>query len=93
MLFSVSWLLEGRPAASLILGDLLCIGLFSFARCSCHSTHPSLCSHANDLLKAKVELFQNQYHKMQLSSVDLPQHSSPPELVPILVWSGADWEE
>uniref|UniRef100_G1MX64 Cilia- and flagella-associated protein 263 n=1 Tax=Meleagris gallopavo TaxID=9103 RepID=G1MX64_MELGA len=82
--FSLSWLVEGRPAAPLILGGLLCIELFSFAHCSCHSAHPSLCSHANDLLKAKVELFQNQYHKMQLSSGDLPQHGSPPELVPVL---------
>uniref|UniRef100_A0A8C9FVG2 Cilia- and flagella-associated protein 263 n=1 Tax=Pavo cristatus TaxID=9049 RepID=A0A8C9FVG2_PAVCR len=42
------------------------MGLFSFAHCACHSTHPSLCSHANDLLRARVELFQNQYHRMQL---------------------------
>lgn len=74
-------------------GGLLCIGFCSFARCACHSTHPSLCSHANDLLRARVELFENQYNKMQLSSLTPPQHGSPPELVPILVWNGADWDE
>ncbi|XP_031471330.1 coiled-coil domain-containing protein 113 isoform X2 [Phasianus colchicus] len=40
--------------------------------------------HANDLLRARVELFQNQYHKMQLSSAGVPQHGSPSELVPAL---------
>uniref|UniRef100_A0A8V0ZLD3 Cilia- and flagella-associated protein 263 n=1 Tax=Gallus gallus TaxID=9031 RepID=A0A8V0ZLD3_CHICK len=40
--------------------------------------------HANDLLRARVELFENQYNKMQLSSLTPPQHGSPPELVPIL---------
>ncbi|NXJ04266.1 CC113 protein, partial [Odontophorus gujanensis] len=51
-----------------------------------------LCSHDNAMLRDEVELLENQYHKMQLSSSGLPQHGSPPKLVPVLVWTvGQCW--
>ncbi|OXB58525.1 hypothetical protein ASZ78_009090 [Callipepla squamata] len=40
--------------------------------------------HDNAMLRDEVELLENQYRKMQLSSPGLPQHGSPPELVPVL---------
>ncbi|XP_072202160.1 cilia- and flagella-associated protein 263 isoform X6 [Excalfactoria chinensis] len=36
--------------------------------------------HANDLVRARVKLFENQYNKIQQSSLGSPQHGSPPEL-------------
>ncbi|NXL83948.1 CC113 protein, partial [Alectura lathami] len=42
-----------------------------------------LCSNANALLRAEVEMFENQYRKMEPSSQALLQGSSPPELQPI----------
>ncbi|XP_021264200.1 coiled-coil domain-containing protein 113 isoform X2 [Numida meleagris] len=48
-------------------------------------TGPEPGRHANDLLRTRVKLFENQYRKMQpSSSPGFPQHGSPPELIPIL---------
>ncbi|NXK50581.1 CC113 protein, partial [Chauna torquata] len=52
-----------------------------------------LCSHANALLRAEVEMFENQFRKMEPSSPALQlqpaAQDSLPELVHVLVWSGA----
>ncbi|NWZ18786.1 CC113 protein, partial [Asarcornis scutulata] len=52
----------------------------------------SFCSHAIALLRAEVEMFENQYRKMEPSSPALQwqpvAHDSPPELVHMLVGAG-----